>query len=324
MAKTFIASKSWLRRLAGTLGDIIVKMRKVKILILLILSSNLFGQEIEDKICFCLTENFNLAGLDYYKIIEEVELDLMKNNIIDKTSKSRLDQFVKVAEIGVITKPRTYENIKFEQLGLNTLKHCVSLITYTSNCEPPPSFSLFREMDYLKQEIQQEPNFNLSALRTKTAQIIIENNGKFNQDSKLWKIIQLSYLYWLSEINDLGVLIDLPAYDFSNQDTSNTVKIHVSPDDKITFEGIFLEKHEICQYLKPKIIQKKGVYFTNERNTKYKLYLDVYNELKDCFLTLRNEKAIELYQNKYDELNNEQTEIINEMIPLRIIENEPK
>ncbi|MBK8348113.1 MAG: hypothetical protein IPL08_10950 [Saprospiraceae bacterium] len=145
MAKTFIASKSWLRRLAGTLGDIIVKMRKVKILILLILSSNLFGQEIEDKICFCLTENFNLAGLDYYKIIEEVELDLMKNNIIDKTSKSRLDQFVKVAEIGVITKPRTYENIKFEQLGLNTLKHCVSLITYTSNCEPPPSFSLFRK-----------------------------------------------------------------------------------------------------------------------------------------------------------------------------------
>lgn len=303
---------------------IIVKMRRVKILILLTLSSNLLGQEIEDKICFCLTENFNLVGLDYNKIIEEIELDLIKNNIIDKTSKSRLDQFAKVSEIGVIKKPRTYENIKFEQLNLNTLKHCINLITYTSNCETPPSFSLFREMDYLKQEIQQEPNFNLSALRTRTAQIILENNGKFSQDSKLWKIIQLSYLYWLSEINDLGVLIDLSAYNLSTKDTSNTVKIHVSPNDKITFEGRFLEKHEICQYLKPQIIQKKGVYFTNERNTKYKIYLEVYNELKECFLSLRNEKAIELYQKKYDELTDEETEIINETIPLRIIEREPK
>jgi len=299
-------------------------MSTVKILVLLIFSSNLFSQKIEDQICLCIKENFNLVGLDYYKIIDEVENDLIKNKIIDNTSKSRLEQFVKVTANGIIKTPRTYENIKFEQLGLATLRHCVSLLTYSSDGEMPASFRLFSEMEYLKQEIQKEPNLNLLNLRKRTAQIIIENNDKFTLDSKLWKITQLVYLYWLSEINDSGVLIDLPALDFSDQDTSNTVKIHVAANNKITYEGKMLEANEICKFITPQIIQKKGVYFHSERNTKYKIYLDVYNELKACFLFLRNEKAIELYQRKYEELTREENEIINEMIPLRIIENESK
>lgn len=299
-------------------------MRNIKILTLIILTSSLFGQEIDDKVCTCLTENFNLVGLDFFKIIEEVELDLIKNEIISKTSKSRLDQFVKVVETGGIKKPRTYENIQFEQLGLNTIKHCVSLITYTSKGEAPPSFSLFREMDYLKLEIEKEENFNLVALRARTAEIIIENNSKFSQNSKLWKSIQLSYLYWLSDINVLGVLEDLPAFNLSEQDTSNTIKILVSSNDQITFEGILIEKQEICQYIKQETSQMKGVYLSREKNTKLKFYMEVYDEIKECFMILRNEKALELYEIEYDMLNKEDADIINESIPLRIIEHNLK
>ena len=66
------------------------------------------------------------------------------------------------------------------------------------------------------------------------------------------------------------------------------------------------------------------VYFSNERQTKYKFYLDVYNELKSCFLLIREEKSIEIYQKEYQGLSANEKDEINKMVPIRIIETKPK
>ena len=49
----------------------------------------------------------------------------------------------------------------------------------------------------------------------------------------------------------------------------------------------------------------------------------MYNEIKGAYNELRNEKAIELYKNDFENLSPEQQKEIRSMIPLVISEAEP-
>ena len=61
----------------------------------------------------------------------------------------------------------------------------------------------------------------------------------------------------------------------------------------------------------------------NDRGTKYKTYLRVYNELQAAYAELRNEMALKKYAKEFEFLADSQKKEIREAIPLIISEAEP-
>lgn len=300
-------------------------MKIVKILILLLLATNLCSQKIDDQILDCLKANFGLVGIDYFKIIDEVEIDLINNKIIDETTESRLNQISQVSEIGIIENQRNYENIKLEQLGISSIKHCVNLITYTlKDCEIPDVFRLFKDMEYLNQKIQQKQNCSLFEIRKRTAYTLNEYSDHFAKNSRLWKIIMLEYLYRISDLEEINILPELPRFGSFEIDMANSFKLHVRVDDSLLVQDKVVEYEEICEIIVRTIQQNQPINLTCDKGTKFEFYYKVYNDLNECIEALRNEKAEQMFGKYYDQLTTVESEIVNKIIPNKIIENKPK
>lgn len=75
------------------------------------------------------------------------------------------------------------------------------------------------------------------------------------------------------------------------QDTTNTISIHVGEHDKITLRQEEIKLENICDELSEFVIAGKGIYLTCEKATLCKTYLKVYKAIKGCILTLKDEKA---------------------------------
>ena len=68
---------------------------------------------------------------------------------------------------------------------------------------------------------------------------------------------------------------------------------------------------------------KALVSLKNDRGTKYKTYLEVYNELKAAYNEIWEEQAMKRFGSKYEDLNKTQREEISKLYPLVISEAEP-
>lgn len=294
-------------------------MRVLIFISVLFTSTNLLLQDIEKNVCDCIANNFTQINLDYYQVLEEIEENLISNGIIQKSSRSRIDQIKYVSENGLVEKARSYENIIFEQLGLKTIKYCINLHTYAeASKQPSPYFKLMRDLDILNQNIQRP--IDLRTIRKETAKTILKYQD-VNDQSQLWKLIQLEYLYLFAETKESPKLIE---FDLVNEDTTNTINIDIDSDDVITFENQQISKDQICGSIQNPILKGKGIHLTTERGTKYNLYLEVYNSIKDCIQELRNAKSLELYGKTLENIEEKQKSEIIKIIPMRIVETEPE
>ena len=295
-------------------------MRVLLIITFSIVGLNLFSQDLEKKVCDCVGSNLNQIGFDYFKALKEIEDDLIANQIIQKSSESRIKQIRYVSYFGIIEKPRSYESIKFEQLGLRTLKYCINLHAYGSSKKSSSQyFKLMRELDYLNQSIQKP--IDLNEIRKDIANTILKYQ-KNDGNSKLWKLIQIGYLYMFSESKEMKELDKLTPFKLE-QDTTNTLKVHVNSNDEIFLENNKIELNQICSSIQSSIKNDKGIHLTNERATKYKFYLDVYNSMKECIDQLRNEESLKEHGKELDNINDKEREEIMNRIQLRIIESTP-
>ena len=71
-------------------------------------------------------------------------------------------------------------------------------------------------------------------------------------------------------------------------------------------------------------VSKGVISLQNDRGTSYKLYLQVQNELIAAYNELRNEKAMQKWGKKFDDLKKKQKKAIKKIYPQRISEAEPK
>lgn len=298
-------------------------MKATITLLIFAVATSLYAQSFEDGITDCINTNFLQIEVDYTQVLSELEHDLMANNIIDDTEASRIKQIRSVAMHGQIETARTYENILWEQLGLRTIKYCVERNTYSSqDTSPSPIFEMLRKIESIS--LKHQETLNLSQLRMEIAEVLLKYHKNTVQFSKLWKIIQLDFLSRFSETPEMKEMVRLIEPIFKEQDTANTVRLHVGTDDIVTLEHQRIETDEICNELKPALIDGKGIYLTNERGTNYGLYLETYRAIKGCVTATRAEKSFEAYGQPYENLNPEERERINQMIPMRIIESPPK
>ncbi|WP_372752048.1 ExbD/TolR family protein [Labilibaculum sp.] len=71
-------------------------------------------------------------------------------------------------------------------------------------------------------------------------------------------------------------------------------------------------------------VSKGLVSLQNDRGTSYKMYIKVQDELAAASRELKDEKAMQKWNKKFDELNDEQQGAVRDYVPMQISEAEPK
>lgn len=288
------------------------------------ITSTFFHQDVESKICDCLEKNFKQAGLDHSQILNEIEIDLIHSGIIDSTFESRKNQLLYVAVNGKIGKPRNYEHVKYEQLGIKSLVYCTELIVYSGeNDSPPPIYKLMRELEIISSKYQEK--IDLIAIRKDISKVLLAYDKDFGKHSKLWKNIQLTYLYNFTEhIDFFDIPVLLSPFEELDKIEVPTAHFHVVGNEIIMFNEKSIQLPKLCDLVQKSLSEKNVILLTNEKSTHYNFYLEVYNKIKICAESYRKDYCMKLFQKKYDELTNDQRKTIDETVPIKITESVPK
>lgn len=135
------------------------------------------------------------------------------------------------------------------------------------------------------------------------------------------------------KLTDVDLLRDEVKEFFTNPTRNANLSDQVSVEDKLETE---LKKDEpdkdkvatykgIIEQIGPQITITKGVVsLQNDRGTKYGKYLEVQNEIVGAINELRDELAKETWAKAFDDLNEEQQDMIKAIYPFAISEAEPR
>lgn len=280
----------------------------------------LFTSSEEDKVCKCIVDKFKEIDIDYLKFIDEVESDLIKNKIIDESIASKIEKIQLLSNGSTIDGFRTYENVFVEPIVMNIISGCVSSATKDSLLT---SFDqMFKDLDVLYKS-NQNNQVDLKILRQKTAQILIKYINELKNETQLSRIILLQYLYFFIDLDPSKFLIDLPSWSDETNELGRYVNIQIGINDILTLDNEVIDTSKLCEILKPKFLEKLDIALASSENTKYMVYLNMFNKLQDCLLSARNEKSNEFYNKTYAELSEKEKISIDELIPTKIIDKLP-
>jgi biopolymer transport protein ExbD len=154
---------------------------------------------------------------------------------------------------------------------------------------------------------------------------------------------------------DTGIIRKLPPPVENNQENvdvkeRNVLKILVNSHDQLLIDGergdVRMLKDKVKDFMalhpdnpnypeiKMKYIEELGkevplskgvISLKNDRGTSYGMYIKVQNELARAFNEMKNEKSIQLYGVKYNQLvDDKKVKIINKLVPVPISEAEPE
>ena len=154
---------------------------------------------------------------------------------------------------------------------------------------------------------------------------------------------------------DTGIIRKLPPPVENNQENvdvkeRNVLKILVNSRDQLLIDGergdIRMLKDKVKDFMaihpdnpnypevKTKYIEELGkevllskgvISLKNDRGTSYGMYIKVQNELARAFNEMKNEKSMQLYGVKYNQLvDDKKIKIINKLVPVPISEAEPE
>jgi len=153
-------------------------------------------------------------------------------------------------------------------------------------------------------------------------------------------LLLIFFLVTTTIAEDKGVLVKLPPW--SNEppenlkmNTRNVYSVLVNADNQLLVRGEPMKVEDLKDNTKlfisnPRREEDKAedpkkaiISLKNDRGTKYKTFLTVYNELKAAYRELRDEEAQKRYGKLYDRLTKDQRAEIRSQIPLVISEAEP-
>lgn len=139
---------------------------------------------------------------------------------------------------------------------------------------------------------------------------------------------------------DTGVLVRLPPWSDDEPETEklnkrNVYSVLVNANNELLVRGEPADVDMLRENAKKFIMnpekredmaetpQKAIISLRNDRGTKYKTYLKVYNELKAAYTELRNVEAQKEFQKDFAELDRDQKKVIIQKVPLILSEAEP-
>lgn len=153
-------------------------------------------------------------------------------------------------------------------------------------------------------------------------------------------LLLIFFLVTTTIAEDKGVLVLLPPW--SNEppenlkmNTRNVYSVLVNADNQLLVRGQPMKLDELKDNTKlfisnPRNEEDKAenpkkaiISLKNDRGTKYRTFLTVYNELKAAYTELRNEESEKRYGKEYARLTKDQRAAVRADIPLVISEAEP-
>ena len=153
-------------------------------------------------------------------------------------------------------------------------------------------------------------------------------------------LLLIFFLVTTTIAEDKGVLVLLPPWSEEPPDTKklktrNVYSVLVNADNQLLVRGQPMGIDQLKDNAKKFIRNPQGqedmaespdqalISLKNDRGTKYKTYISVYNELKAAYRELRDEESEKRYGKKFEFLNKDQQRNIIKEIPLVISEAEP-
>ncbi len=153
-------------------------------------------------------------------------------------------------------------------------------------------------------------------------------------------LLLIFFLVTTTIAEDKGVLVKLPPWSNDppenlKMNTRNVYSVLVNADNQLLVRGEPMKVEDLKDNTKlfisnPRREEDKAenpkkaiISLKNDRGTKYRTFLTVYNELKAAYSELRDEEAGKRYGKKYANLTKDQRAAIRAEIPLVISEAEP-
>ncbi|MEY3421206.1 MAG: hypothetical protein RIR48_1495 [Bacteroidota bacterium] len=153
-------------------------------------------------------------------------------------------------------------------------------------------------------------------------------------------LLLIFFLVTTTIAEDKGVLVKLPPYSEEpppdvRLNTRNIYSVMVNAQNQLLVRGELMKIEELKANAKIFILNpdkrsdmsddptKAIISIKNDRGTKYKTYLEVYNELKAAYNELWEESAMNKFGKNLEELKPSQQKEIKDAIPLVISEAEP-
>jgi biopolymer transport protein ExbD len=153
-------------------------------------------------------------------------------------------------------------------------------------------------------------------------------------------LLLIFFLVTTTIAEDKGVLVKLPPWSDEPPEniklnTRNVYSVLVNANNELLVRGEPMEVVKLKENTKLFITNpekradlsedptKAIVSLKNDRGTKYKMYLEVYNELKAAYNEIWEEQAMIRFGKNLEELNKTQRQEISEAFPLVISEAEP-
>jgi biopolymer transport protein ExbD len=153
-------------------------------------------------------------------------------------------------------------------------------------------------------------------------------------------LLLIFFLVTTTIAEDKGVLVKLPPWSEEpppemKLNTRNVYSVLVNAQNQLLVRGVPMNIEELKNNTKIFIANpnkqedmsesptKAIISIKNDRGTKYKTYLEVYNELKAAYNELWEEAAMTKHGKNLEELTNAQQKEIRDGIPLVISEAEP-
>ncbi len=153
-------------------------------------------------------------------------------------------------------------------------------------------------------------------------------------------LLLIFFLVTTTIVEDKGILVKLPPWsdeppDITRLKERNVFSVLVNASNQLLVRGEPTEISQLKERTKDFIKnpqrredlaespKKAIISLKNDRGTKYKTYLEVYNELQAAYNELRDEEALKRFGKPYEDCNNQQRKEIRNDIPLILSEAEP-
>ncbi len=306
-----------------------------------IVTSCTYQFNLEDKLYECTKINLHAKDINPDQLILDFESFLVKDNFLKNNSPDSylqlVDSLTQSSSFNILI-PKKLETplfISFSVPGINN--YCEKNVFDSIEIKASRIFEWQNEVGNAFQKMGNTGELDQLKLTTDLMKIFKKND--FQHPIYKLYFFNLLTMYISNLKENKGVLTKLPAWSEDDNDIKlnerNVFGVYVNSNNEI----LVRDKPMVLKSLKKSAKEfisnpnqksdlaesptKAIISLKNDRGTKYKVYIDVLNELKAAYNELRNEKAMELFNLPYEKLEKTQQKEIRKMYPLVISEAEP-
>jgi biopolymer transport protein ExbD len=302
-----------------------------------------YEYKLENNILECFYKQHQERNIDIKTTINKIEELLIKHNILQDNSGR--------SYIHVIEQIRDNNNC---EIGNPQLLADLNLIGYIPSgiiCQDSSFISSIDSTDLANSKlkyvfgiydsIQVKGDISPKLIAEEILEVF--NNKDFEND--YYKTLGILMLTNLIKLNDLetGLNRKLPTVEeeLTPTENKNILVIYVNKENKIIANGeivdisnlkmvtlnFLLEKSDKTEIDLPLIGKQSSsngiISIKNDRETSYKTYLSVQNELMQAYDEIRNNRSKEFFNLPFKKLDEEKQKVIKDLVPIRISEAEP-